>query len=131
MSGIPLRQGVFLPPFHPMNENPAACIERDLESIQWLDRPGVHPAWIGEHRSAGWDCIGSPELFIAAAAEGTKWIRFGTGAISLPHHNPSMTASRNMQLDRHTRGRAMFARHEAGQTSKAAMARPAEGKAAW
>ena len=30
MTGIPLRHGAFLPPFHPMNENTAACIERDL-----------------------------------------------------------------------------------------------------
>ena len=36
MPGIPLRHGVFLPPFHPMNENPSACIERDLELMQNL-----------------------------------------------------------------------------------------------
>ena len=100
MSSIPLRHGVFLPPFHPMNENPAACIERDLELMQWLDRLGFHEAWIGEHHSAGWELISSPELFIAVAAERTKWIRFGTGVISLPYHNPLMTANRIIQLDR-------------------------------
>ena len=52
MAGIPLRHGSFLPPFHPMNENPAACIERDLELMQWLDRLGFDEAWIGEHHSA-------------------------------------------------------------------------------
>jgi limonene 1,2-monooxygenase len=31
MSRIPLRHGAFLPPFHPMNENPSACLDRDLE----------------------------------------------------------------------------------------------------
>jgi limonene 1,2-monooxygenase len=104
----PLRHGVFLPPFHPMNENPAACMERDLELMQWLDRLGFHEAWIGEHHSAGWELISSPELFIAVAAERTKWIRFGTGVISLPYHNPLMTANRIIQLDHHTRGRVMF-----------------------
>jgi len=108
MSTIPLRHGVFLPPFHPMNENPAACMERDLELMQWLDRLGFHEAWIGEHHSAGWETISSPELFIAVAAERTKWIRFGTGVISLPYHNPLMTANRIIQLDHHTRGRVMF-----------------------
>lgn len=108
MSNIPLRHGVFLPPFHPMNENPAACMERDLELMQWLDRLGFHEAWIGEHHSAGWETISSPELFIAVAAERTKWIRFGTGVISLPYHNPLMTANRIIQLDHHTRGRVMF-----------------------
>ena len=108
MSRIPLRHGAFLPPFHPMNENPAACIERDLELMQWLDRLGFHEAWIGEHHSAGWELISSPELFIAVAAERTKWIRFGTGVVSLPYHNPLMTANRIIQLDHHTRGRIMF-----------------------
>jgi limonene 1,2-monooxygenase len=108
MPSIPLRHGVFLPPFHPMNENPSGCIERDLELMQWLDRLGFHEAWIGEHHSAGWELISSPELFIAVAAERTKWIRFGTGVISLPYHNPLMTANRIIQLDHHTRGRVMF-----------------------
>jgi hypothetical protein len=88
MPAIPLRHGAFLPPFHPTNENPAACIERDLELMQWLDRLGFHEAWIGEHHSAGWELISSPELFIAVAAERTRWIKFGTGVISLPYHNP-------------------------------------------
>ncbi len=108
MPGIPLRHGAFLPPFHPMDENPAACIERDLELMQWLDKLGFHEAWIGEHHSAGWELISSPELFIAVAAERTKWIKFGTGVISLPYHNPLMTANRIIQLDHHTRGRVMF-----------------------
>ncbi len=49
-----------------------------------------------------------PELFIAVAAERTRWIKFGTGVISLPYHNPLMTANRIIQLDHHTRGRIMF-----------------------
>ena len=108
MSQIQLRHGIFLPPFHPMDENPAACMDRDLELMQWLDRLGFHEAWIGEHHSAGWETISSPELFIAVAAERTRSIRFGTGVISLPYHNPLMTANRIIQLDHHTRGRVMF-----------------------
>ncbi len=108
MTQIHLRHGVFLPPFHPMDENPAACMDRDLELMQWLDRLGFHEAWIGEHHSAGWELISSPELFIAVAAERTRSIRFGTGVISLPYHNPLMTANRIIQLDHHTRGRVMF-----------------------
>ena len=91
-----------------MDENPAACLDRDLELMQWLDRLGYHEAWIGEHHSAGWELISSPELFIAVAAERTHSIRFGTGVISLPYHNPLMVANRIIQLDHHTRGRVMF-----------------------
>src|SRR5436305_15227433 len=108
MSKLHLRHGIFLPPFHPMDENPAACMDRDLELMQWLDRLGFHEAWIGEHHSAGWELISSPELFIAVAAERTKSIRFGTGVISLPYHNPLMTADRIVQRAHHTRGRVMF-----------------------
>ena len=31
MTQITLRHGIFLPPFHPMEENPTACLDRDLE----------------------------------------------------------------------------------------------------
>src|SRR5712671_1883573 len=108
MTQTTLRHGIFLPPFHPMEENPTACLDRDLELIVWLDRLGFHEAWIGEHHSAGFETISSPEIFIAIAAERTKFIRFGTGVISLPYHNPLMVADRIVQLDHHTRGRVMF-----------------------
>src|SRR5262252_9992618 len=108
MTQISLRHGIFLPPFHSMEENPTACLDRDLELMVWLDRLGFHEAWIGEHHSAGFEIIGSPEIFIAIAAERTKFIRFGTGVISLPYHNPLMVADRIVQLDHHTRGRVMF-----------------------
>jgi len=76
--------------------------------MEWLDRLGFQEAWIGEHHSAGWELISSPELFIAVASQRTRSIRFGTGVISLPYHNPLMVANRIIQLDHHTRGRVMF-----------------------
>src|ERR1700737_5370185 len=103
-----MRHGFFLPPFHALTENPHNVLHRDLELIEWLDRLGYHEAWIGEHHSAGFETISSPELFIAIAAERTKFIRFGTGVISLPYHHPLMVADRIVQLDHHTRGRALF-----------------------
>ena len=54
MSQINLRHGIFLPPFHPNEENPTACLERDLDLIVHLDKLGFHEAWIGEHHSAGY-----------------------------------------------------------------------------
>lgn len=104
----PLRAGVFLAPFHPLDEDPTLAIQRDLELMEHLDRIGFDEAWIGEHHSAGYEIIASPELFIAAAAERTKRIRLGTGVISLPYHHPLMVADRIVQLDHMTRGRAMF-----------------------
>ena len=103
-----LRCGTFLPPFHPLDEDPTLCIQRDFELIEHLDRLGFDEAWIGEHHSGGFEIIASPELFIAAAAERARRIKLGPGVISLPYHNPLTVAGRILQLDHQTRGRAMF-----------------------
>ena len=66
MLGNKLRFGAFIAPFHAMDENPTLCLERDLELVQWMDKLGFDEAWIGEHHSAGFELIASPELFIAA-----------------------------------------------------------------
>jgi len=103
-----LRFGAFIAPFHPIDENPTLAIQRDLELVEWMDRLGYDEAWIGEHHSAAYELIASPEVFIAAAAERTKHIRLGTGVSSLPYHHPLILADRINQLDHMTRGRAMF-----------------------
>jgi len=103
-----LRHGIFMPPFHQLKANPTLALTRDMRLIEWLDELGFDEAWIGEHHSAGVEIIASPELFIAAAAERTKHIRFGTGVVSLPNHHPLMVANRLIQLDHMTRGRVMF-----------------------
>lgn len=103
-----LRFGVFMAPFHPVSENPTLCLERDRELVQWLDELGFDEAWIGEHHSAGYEIIASPELFIADVAARTKHIKLGTGVVSLPYHQPLMVADRMMQLDHMTRGRVVF-----------------------
>ncbi len=103
-----LRFGMFTAPFHPVPQNPTLALERDLELVQWLDRLGFDEAWIGEHHSGGFECIASPELFIAGAAQVTKNIRLGTGVTSIPYHNPLQIADRWVQLDHMTRGRCMF-----------------------
>ncbi|MCE2463402.1 MAG: LLM class flavin-dependent oxidoreductase [Dehalococcoidia bacterium] len=103
-----MKFGIFLGPFHRAGENPTLALDRDLELIQWLDALGYDEAWIGEHHSAGWEIISSPEVFIAAAAERTRCIKLGTGVISLPYHHPLMVANRMAQLDHMTHGRVIL-----------------------
>jgi len=103
-----LKFGIFLGPFHAVGENPTLALERDLELIQWLDTLGYDEAWVGEHHSAGWETISSPEVFIGFAAERTRNIKLGTGVVSLPYHHPLMVANRMVLLDHLTRGRVMF-----------------------
>ena len=103
-----LRLGLFVAPFHGLNENPTLCYERDLELAQYADELGVAELWYGEHHSGGYEIICSPELMVAAAAQRTKRIKLGTGVVSLPYHNPLNTANRIAQLDHLTHGRLMF-----------------------
>ena len=103
-----LRFGIFLAPFHRVGDNPTLALARDLELIECLDQFGYDEAWIGEHHSAGWETIASPEIVIGVAAERTKHIMLGSGVTSLPYHHPLMVAQRFVQLDHMTRGRAML-----------------------
>jgi limonene 1,2-monooxygenase len=103
-----MKFGVFMAPFHRPGENPTLALERDLELLQWLDVLGFDEAYIGEHHSAGWETICSPEVFIAAAGERTRRIKLGTGVVSLPYHHPYMVANRMVLLDHLTRGRVIL-----------------------
>ncbi|MBV8690688.1 MAG: LLM class flavin-dependent oxidoreductase [Actinobacteria bacterium] len=103
-----MKFGIFLAPFHPVGQNPTLALERDLELIERLDELGFDEAWVGEHHSAGYEIIASPEVFIAAASQRTKHIKLGTGVSSLPYHHPLILADRMVLLDHITRGRVMF-----------------------
>ena len=103
-----MRFGIFMGPYHRPELNPLLGLQQDMETIINLDRLGFDEAWIGEHHSGGVETISCPELTIAAAAERTRHIKLGTGAITIPYHNPLMVADRIVQLDYMTRGRMMF-----------------------
>lgn len=103
-----LRLGLFIAPFHAPNEDPTLALERDLEITRYADEIGMAEVWFGEHHSGGYEIIMSPELMIAAAAQRTSRIGLGTGVVTVPYHNPLMTANRIAQLDHLTRGRVIF-----------------------
>ena len=94
-----MKFGIFLAPFHRVGENPTLALARDMELIEWLDHLGYDEAWIGEHHSAGWELIASPEIMIGAVAERTRHIMLGSGVTSLPYHHPLLVANRFVQLD--------------------------------
>ncbi len=95
-------------PFHPAGQNPTLALERRVELIVRLDELSYDEAWIGEHHSAGFEIIASPEVFMAVASQRTRNIRLGTGVSSLPYHHPLILADRMVLLDHLTRGRVMF-----------------------
>jgi limonene 1,2-monooxygenase len=100
--------GAFLAPHHPIGEHPMLQFRRDLDLVTELDALGYDEFWCGEHHSSGWEMIGSPEMFLAAAGERTKRIKLATGVVSLPYHHPYNVAQRMVQLDYMTGGRVIF-----------------------
>src|ERR1700716_3529144 len=103
-----LKFGAFLPPHHPSGEHPMLQFRRDLDFVQQLDELGYDEFWCGEHHSSGWEMIGSPEMFLAAAGERSKRIKLATGVVSLPYPHPFNVAQRIVQLDYMTGGRVIF-----------------------
>jgi limonene 1,2-monooxygenase len=100
-----MKFGAFLAPYHPLDADPALQLRRDIDLMTHLDHLGFEEAWMGEHHSTGAEIVPAPDMFIAAAAERTERIRFGTGVMSLPYQHPLITADRITQLDLQTRGR--------------------------
>jgi len=100
--------GAFLAPHHPIGEHPMLQFRRDLDLVAQLDELGYDEFWCGEHHSSGWEMIGSPEMFLAAAGERTNRIKLATGVVSLPYHHPFNVAQRIVQLDYMTGGRVIF-----------------------
>jgi limonene 1,2-monooxygenase len=117
-----LRFGAFVPPHHlPVNYNPTYALQRDVELVQLLDTIGFEEAWFGEHHSGGAEPIGDPMMFIAHVAAQTRYIRLGTGVVSLPYHNPLWVADRLALLDHLTRGRVMLGLGPGALATDAAM----------
>ena len=100
-----MRFGVFIAPHHPVGEHPTLQFERDLQLIEHFDRLGYDEVWVGEHHSGGWETIGHPEVFLAAAAQRTERIKLATGVVSLPYHHPFNVAGRATLVDHLSRGR--------------------------
>jgi len=103
-----MKFGIFMAPFHQVGENPTLAFERDMQLIEWLDELGYDEAFIGEHHSAGWEIISSPEIFMAVAAARTKRIMLGSGVVSVPYHHPFHIANRFALLDQLTHGRVIL-----------------------
>src|SRR6201981_999831 len=98
----------FLAPHHPVGENPLLQFRRDLDLVEHLDKLGYDEFWCGEHHSSGWEMIGSPEVFLAAAAERSKRIKLATRGGSLSYHHPFKLPQGMVQLDWMSGGRAIF-----------------------
>ena len=97
--------GYFSMPLHPPGSDFTRTLDTDIDQLVTLDRLGLTEAWIGEHFTAAWENIPSPDLVIAATLPVTKNIKLGTGVTCMPNHNPFVLAHRIAQLDHMAKGR--------------------------
>jgi alkanesulfonate monooxygenase SsuD/methylene tetrahydromethanopterin reductase-like flavin-dependent oxidoreductase (luciferase family) len=102
-----VKLALFSMPVHPPGRTVRETYQDDFATFELADQLGYAEAWIGEHFTSVWENIPAPDVFIAEAAARTKQLRFGTGVVLMPFHNPLYVALRMAQLDHQTGGRIM------------------------
>ena len=103
-----MRLGFFMMPVHPPHRTFTETLEEDTEKSLLADRLGFEELWLGEHFSATTEPIPSPMMFMAGLVPRTKNLRFGTGVICIPNHDPRVVAAEVAQFDHMSRGRFML-----------------------
>jgi len=103
-----MRLGLFMMPVHPPERSFTDTLAEDAQKSVLADQLGFDELWMGEHFSATSEPIPSPLMFMAGVLPQTKNLRFGTGVINLPNHDPVVVAAEVAQFDHMSRGRFML-----------------------
>jgi alkanesulfonate monooxygenase SsuD/methylene tetrahydromethanopterin reductase-like flavin-dependent oxidoreductase (luciferase family) len=100
--------GLFMMPVHRPDKPWAQALEEDRQAVIEADRLGFSEVWIGEHFSTRAEQIPAPMMLFASVLEQAPNVRFGTGVVNLPHHNPIVVAAEAAMLDQISGGRFML-----------------------
>ena len=111
--------GLFLMPVHNPEKPWKQTLREDRETIIHADSLGLSEVWVGEHFSTKTEQIPSAMMFLASLIDATKNIRFGTGVINLPHHNPVLVAAEAAMFDQLCNSRLMLGVGPGGLVSDA------------
>jgi len=103
-----MRLGIFMMPVHPPARSFTETLAEDEAKALYADKLGFDEMWLGEHFSASSEPIPSPLMFMASLLPRTKNLKFGTGVICLPNHDPAIVAAEVAQFDHMSRGRFML-----------------------
>jgi alkanesulfonate monooxygenase SsuD/methylene tetrahydromethanopterin reductase-like flavin-dependent oxidoreductase (luciferase family) len=76
-----------------------------LQLLEAYDRAGLHGYHLAEHHSTPLGCADSPGLFLAAAAQRTRTLRFGPLVYLLPFYHPLRLIEEICMLDQMSGGR--------------------------
>jgi len=100
--------GLFLMPVHRPEKSWKQALNEDREVIIQADRLGLTEVWVGEHFSSKTEQIPSAMMFLATLVDAARSIRFGTGVVNLPHHNPVVVAAEAAMFDQLSDGRLIL-----------------------
>jgi alkanesulfonate monooxygenase SsuD/methylene tetrahydromethanopterin reductase-like flavin-dependent oxidoreductase (luciferase family) len=103
-----MRLGFFMMPVHPPARSFTETLVEDAEKSVLADRLGFSELWLGEHFSATSEPIPSPMMFMASLLPRTNNLRFGTGVVCIPNHDPVVVAAEAAQFDHMSAGRFML-----------------------
>ena len=103
-----MRLGIFMMPVHPPHRSFTDTLAEDEDKALHADKLGFDEMWLGEHFTATTEPIPSPLMFMAGLVPRTKNLKFGTGVICLPNHDPAIVAAEVAQFDHMSRGRFML-----------------------
>jgi alkanesulfonate monooxygenase SsuD/methylene tetrahydromethanopterin reductase-like flavin-dependent oxidoreductase (luciferase family) len=79
--------------------------EARLKVIEAFERAGFYAYHVAEHHFTPLGMAPSPSVFLAAIAQRTKRLRFGTFVYALPIHHPLRVLEENCMLDHMSGGR--------------------------
>ncbi|HEY1747024.1 MAG TPA: LLM class flavin-dependent oxidoreductase [Xanthobacteraceae bacterium] len=79
--------------------------EQRLKVIEAFDRAGFYAYHVAEHHFTPLGMAPSPSVFLAAVAQRTKRLRFGTFVYALPNHHPLRVLEEICMLDHLSGGR--------------------------
>lgn len=114
-----MKLGMFMMPVHHPDKPWGQTLREDREAVILADRLGYSEVWIGEHYSSKPEQIPSAMMFLSSLIDTAKNIRFGTGVINLPHHNPIIVAAEAAMFDHLSGGRLMLGIGPGGLASDA------------
>src|SRR5579872_1465816 len=83
----------------------AEFYEQRLQIIEAFDRAGFYAYHVAEHHFTPLGMAPSPSVFLAAVAQRTKRLRFGTFVYALPNHHPLRVLEEICMLDHLSGGR--------------------------
>ena len=98
--------------FDTLSSEPRGASEiyaRHIKKAQTAEALGYKYFFFIEHQNAGFSCVTSPAVYLAALAQATRTLRIGAMVFQVPLHHPIRLAQDTATVDHISGGRLEFA----------------------